>query len=144
MNIPEINVSYSNKNDSKIKITNSQQAYDVAINNWNQDTIEFQEEVKIVLLNNANIVLGIHDLSKGGGKSSIIDVKIVVSIALKCHAFGLIIFHNHPSGGIKPSRADKNITKKLHLACNYLDIELMDHLIITKNGYFSFKDEKLL
>ncbi|MGH1385108.1 JAB domain-containing protein [Kordia sp.] len=144
MNIPEINVSYSNENNCKVKITNSQQTYKVAMDKWNQDTIEFQEEVKILLLNNSNIVLGMHELSKGGGTSSIIDIKIVVSIALKCNAFGVILLHNHPSGGLKPSGADKNITKRLKQACNYLDIQLIDHLIITKCGYFSFTDEKLL
>jgi DNA repair protein RadC len=102
------------------------------------------EEVKILLLNKANKVLGIYDLSKGGISSSIIDIKIVLSIALKTLTSGIIIVHNHPSGNLNPSKADIDTTEKLKSACNLMDITVLDHLIISRNNYYSFADDGLL
>ena len=106
--------------------------------------IEFQEEVKMILLNRANVVLGIHELSKGGVSGSIVDIKIVLSVALKCHSTSLVLIHNHPSRNLKPSQADITITKKLKKACKYVDLTLLDHLIISKDGFYSFNDEGML
>ncbi|MBA4134997.1 MAG: DNA repair protein [Flavobacterium sp.] len=128
----------------KIKITSSQIIYDLIISQWNSDIIEYQEEVKVIYLNKANIVLGIYDLSKGGISGSIVDIRVILGIALKCNSTSVILAHNHPSGNLKPSNADKIVTKNLKDACNLLDISLLDHLIVTKNNYFSFSDEGIL
>ncbi len=72
------------------------------------------------------------------------DNRIILAVALKCNATGIVIVHNHPSGNLKPSEQDKNITDKLRKACEILDIVLLDHLIISKNSYYSFSDEGLL
>lgn len=144
MKVSEIKVSYSSNNSEPIKIVNSQTAYDVVIKHWDKDIIEFQEEVKVLLLNRANIVLGIYNLSKGGVSSSIIDLKIVLSVALKCNASSLIIVHNHPSGNLKPSSADISITKKLKEACETLDLSLLDHLIISKDTFYSINDNGVI
>lgn len=140
MEVCEINVSYSNKNKDKVKITNSKSAYEVALSHWNMNTIELQEEVKVLLLNRANQVIGIFSLSKGGITSCLIDIKLVLSVALKTVSSGIILIHNHPSGNLKPSQADLDITKKLKLASNTLEILLLDHLIISKEGYYSLSD----
>ncbi|WP_365788797.1 JAB domain-containing protein, partial [Flavobacterium sp.] len=131
-------------NPIKIKITSSQIIYDLIISQWNSDIIEYQEEVKVIYLNKANIVLGIYDLSKGGISGSIVDIRVILGIALKCNSTSVILAHNHPSGNLKPSNADKIVTKNLKDACNLLDISLLDHLIVTKNNYFSFSDEGIL
>jgi DNA repair protein RadC len=144
MKVCEIKVSYSNKNPIKIKITSSQIIYDLIISQWNSDIIEYQEEVKVIYLNKANIVLGIYHLSKGGISGSIVDIRVILGIALKCNSTSVILAHNHPSGNLKPSNADKIVTKNLKDACNLLDISLLDHLIVTKNNYFSFSDEGIL
>ena len=144
MEIAEIKVSYSNTNTERVKVTNSQIIYDLFISNWSLDLIEFQEEVKIVLLNRANIVLGIHDLSKGGVSGTIVDIKIILAIALKCNASGIILAHNHPSGNLVPSESDKEITKKLKNAGALLDLLVLDHLIITRVDYFSFNDNGIM
>jgi len=144
MKVAEIEVSYSSSNDEIVKITKSQDAYDLVLTHWNLNTIELQEEVKLILLNRANIVLGIHNLSKGGISQSIVDIKLVLSIALKCNASSIIMAHNHPSGNLKYSKSDKNITSKLKESCRIVDLVLFDHLIITKNGYYSFADENNL
>ncbi len=141
MNVSEIKVSYSNKNPVKVKVTNSRIIYDLIINQWNSDIIEYQEEVKIILLNRSNIVLGIYEMSRGGITGSVVDIRIILGVALKCSASSIIMVHNHPSGKLIPSDSDKSITKKLKEACDLLDVSLLDHLIISKDGYYSFADE---
>lgn len=141
MKVCEINVSYSNDNPDKIKIKDSQTVYELMMNHWDKNLIELQEEVKVVLLNRANIVIGIYDLSKGGITGCIVDIKLILSVALKALTSHVILVHNHPSGNLKPSEADKRITNKLFKACEIVEITLLDHLIISKDSYLSFKDE---
>lgn len=144
MKVSEIKVYYSNKNSIKIKMTSSQIVYETLMNQWNSDIIEYQEEVKVIYLNKANIVLGVFDLSKGGISGCVVDIRIILGVALKCNSTSVILAHNHPSGNLKPSDADKTITKNLKDACKLLDISLLDHLIVTKSNYFSFSDEGIL
>lgn len=140
MKVSEIKVSYSNRNPVKVKVTNSKIIYDLIINQWDLDIIEYQEQVKIILLNRSNIVLGIYEMSKGGITGSVVDIRIILGVALKCGALSIIMIHNHPSGKLIASDADKTITRKLKQACELLDIDLLDHLIISKDGYYSFAD----
>ncbi|MCF6308210.1 MAG: DNA repair protein RadC [Flavobacteriaceae bacterium] len=102
------------------------------------------EEFWIVYLNNSNKVLQKIQLSKGGITGTLVDVRLVLKTALQLGAVGLILTHNHPSGTLKPSQADKNITQKLKTAGESLDIKVLDHVIITEKAYFSFADENLL
>ena len=144
MKVAEIQITYRTKPENKVIITNSKVAYDLILDHWSMDTIELQEESKILLLNAANKVLGVHDLSKGGVSSSILDVKIILGIALKCLASGVILVHNHPSGNMVASDADLKITKKLGLACEIMEMRLLDHLIISKDNYLSLADSGLM
>jgi DNA repair protein RadC len=144
MEVAEIKVSYSNTNLERIKVTNSQILYSLVLKQWNLDLIEFQEEVKIILLNRAQIVLGIYKLSKGGVSGTVVDIKIILGIALKCNASNIVIVHNHPSGSLEPSQPDKLITQRLKEASKILDLNLLDHLIIAKEGYYSFSDNGIL
>ena len=102
------------------------------------------EEFWIVYLNNSNKVIQKNQLSKGGITGTLVDVRLVLKNALEVGATGLILAHNHPSGTLKPSEADKQITSKLKLAAESLDIKVLDHLIITENAYFSFADEGII
>jgi DNA repair protein RadC len=102
------------------------------------------EEFWIIYLNNSNKVLQNNQLSKGGITGTLVDVRLVLKNALEVGATGLILAHNHPSGTLKPSVADKQITTKLKNAAESLDIKVLDHLIITEKAYFSFADETLL
>lgn len=99
------------------------------------------EEFWILYLNNSNKVLQKNQLSKGGITGTLVDVRLVLKTALEVGAIALILCHNHPSGTLKPSRADKDITQKLTVAAKSLDISVLDHLIITENAYYSFADE---
>lgn len=102
------------------------------------------EEFWVVYLNNANKVLYKSQLSKGGITGTLVDVRLVFKTALEIGAVSIILSHNHPSGTLTPSEADKQITNKLKKAGESLDIKVLDHIIITENAYFSFVDEGIL
>lgn len=102
------------------------------------------EEFWIILLNRANKVTSKHLISKGGQAGTIADPKIIFNIALENHAASIILAHNHPSGNMKPSRSDLELTKKLRSAGQFLDMPILDHLIITNNGFLSFADEGII
>lgn len=102
------------------------------------------EEFWIIYLNNSNKVIQKNQLSKGGITGTLVDVRLVLKNALEVGATSLILAHNHPSGTLKPSEADKQITAKLKNAAESLDIKVLDHLIITEKAYFSFADEGVL
>jgi DNA repair protein RadC len=99
------------------------------------------EEFWIVYLNNSNKIISKSQLSKGGITGTLVDVRLVFKMALEMGATGLILCHNHPSGTLIPSDADKQITRKLKLAGDSLEIKVLDHLIVTEVNYFSFVDE---
>jgi len=102
------------------------------------------EEFWIVLLNRSNKVLSRHLISKGGQAGTIADPKIIFQTALENHSASIILSHNHPSGNLKPSQADLQLTRKLKDAGDLLDISVLDHLIFTDSGYLSFADEGLM
>ena len=95
-------------------------------------------------MNRAHRVLGIYELSSGGISGTVADPKLVFMAALKANACCLIISHNHPSGNLKPSQADEALTRKISEAGKLLDIQVIDHVIVTSEGYYSFADEGLL
>lgn len=102
------------------------------------------EEFWILYLNNANKIIDQFQISKGGITGTLVDVRITLRKALEIGAVSLILAHNHPSGNLNPSEADKQLTTKLKTASESLDIKILDHLIVTEKSYFSFADEGLL
>lgn len=102
------------------------------------------EEFWILYLNNSNRIIKKLQLSKGGITGTLVDVRLVLKHALDFRSTALILVHNHPSGALKPSGADKQLTDKLKTACVSLDLKVLDHVIITEKAYFSFADEGLL
>lgn len=102
------------------------------------------EEFWIVYLNNSNKVIHKSQLSKGGITGTLVDVRLVMKQALELGAVGIILAHNHPSGTLKPSMADKQITEKLKKASEALDIKILDHLIVAQHQYLSFADKGML
>lgn len=139
--IAEIQVSYNSPDKKREKITSGEKAYEVLYNSWNKGSLELQEEFKILFLNRANEVLGIYELSKGGIAGTVVDIRLIFSVALKCNAVGIILAHNHPSGTLKPSDADITLTRKIKKCSEFMDITLLDHIIVTKYGYYSFSNE---
>lgn len=144
--VAEIQLSYKTKvkPSQRPKITSSKEAYDILLENWNEDKLEFVEQFKVVLLNRANRVLGIYEVSTGGVSATIADPRLIFAAAIKSNGSSIILAHNHPSGQLKPSDADLKLTKKLKEGGQYLEITVLDHLIVTSEGYYSFADEGVL
>jgi len=140
--VSEVIVAYRPKfkASERLKVRNANEAYEIFINQWDKDTIELLEEFKIMLLDRGKRVLGIARISVGGIEQTIVDPKVIFAIALKSKASSIILGHNHPSGNIQASLTDNRITEKLRDGGKLLDIEVCDHLIITKEGYFSFAE----
>lgn len=125
----------------KPKIRSSNDAYEV-LRPYLSDLSH--EEFWIILLNRANEVIKCEKVSSGGVSGTVADPKIIFKYALENLASAIILSHNHPSGNLSPSQADKDLTKKLKAAGNNLDIPVLDHLIFTDKTYFSFADEGIL
>ncbi len=144
--IPEIQISFKNNTpyEERHSITQSKDAEQILRSTWDYETIDLQESFKIIFLNRANQVLGIHNHSLGGMAGTVVDIRLILSIALKTTSQGIILAHNHPSGNLKPSNADISLTKKIDSACKLLDIKLLDHIILTSEAYFSFQDDGYL
>lgn len=139
----EIELIYKSKIKASERphITSSNSAFKLAIEMWNPDNIDFFEQFKILLLNQSNKVLGVYEVSSGGISSSLVDLRLLFAAVIKANATAVIMIHNHPSGKTLPSPADKLITKKVKEAGALLNIELIDHLIISSEGYYSFADK---
>lgn len=144
--VAEVKLSYRNrvKPSERPQVTSSTDSYQVLKESWDAGKLEFVEQFKVLLLNRANRVLGIYELSTGGVAGTIADPKLIFVAALKACASGIILSHNHPSGNLKPSQADLQLTKKIKAGGELLDIAVLDHLILTSESYYSLADEGLL
>ena len=144
--IAEVELIYKSKvkASERPKITHSKDAYIIFKDNWDENKIELQEQFKVMLLNRANKVLGIYEVSTGGMTGTVADPKLIFAAALKASACSILLVHNHPSGNLKPSKQDEELTHKIKEGGKLLDIQLLDHLIISSEGYLSMQDEGLI
>jgi DNA repair protein RadC len=135
--VSEVELVYKNKvkPSERPLVKSAKECYELLKSTWDENKIEFVEQFKVVLMNRAQRVLGIYELSTGGVAGTVADPKLVFTAALKA---------NHPSGNLKPSRADEELTKKIATGGMYLDIKVIDHIIVTSEDYYSFADEGLL
>ena len=143
--IHEIQVSYE-RHYGKQLIRDSETAFEICKQAYSlvDANICLKEYFIIILLNRANQVIGFHKLSEGGIAGTVVDIRLTFSIAMKCLASGIILSHCHPSGNLKPSNQDQALTKKFVEAGKILDITVIDHLILSNEGYYSFTDEDLI
>ena len=142
--IAEVQISYSShvKAKDRMKVTGSKDAADAFRIFWPAyDHIEFSY---LLMLNRQNQILGYHQLSKGGMTGAVVDVRVIFQVALKASCTSILIAHNHPSGNLEASDADRKITRQIKEAGVILDIPLLDHLIMTTDSYYSMADEGLL
>jgi DNA repair protein RadC len=146
LQISEIEVRYvAPQFINKVKIDSSKAVLAAMKEVWDIHTIGYQESFIAFFMNRANHLLGYRWLSKGGTTGTIVDAKHLFGIAVKANACGIILGHNHPSGSLRPSRADIELTKKLVEGGKLLDINILDHLIITPSfTYYSFADDGLM
>ena len=144
--VAEVELIYKSKVKASNRpvIASSKDAYGVLKQSWDENKIEFVEQFKVMFLNKANKVLGIYDVSTGGISGTVADPRVIFVAALKANACAIIISHNHPSGNLKPSRQDEELTQKIKQGGQLLEIRLLDHVIISTEGFYSFADEGLL
>src|SRR5882762_10487520 len=144
--VAEIQLVYKSdvKPSLRPKINGAQDAFNVLLENWDDSKIEFVEQFKVLLLNRANKALGVFEVSSGSSTGTVADPKLIFAAAIKANACGIVLSHNHPSGNQKPSQADVELTRKVKEGGKLLEVQVLDHLIITTEGYFSFADESLL
>ena len=146
MTVAEIELVYRSKvkASERPKINSSKDAYDIFIQSWDENKIGFIEQFKILLLNRANKVLGVYEVSTGGVTGTVADPRLIFTAALKANATAIILAHNHPSANLKPSQADEQLTQKIKEGGKFLDIQVLDHVIVFTEGYYSMADEGLL
>ena len=145
--ICEIMVSYKPfiPSNEQPLIQSAEDAFCAVLPYFADDTIHLQEQFIVLYLNRANRVIGGYKISVGGITGTVADIRLILSVALKSAATGMILSHNHPSGSLKPSYQDEQLTQKIKQAAEWMDIKVIDHLILNgQGGFFSFAEEGLL
>ena len=142
-NVAEVALSYKNSvpYNQRTKITGAKDAYRILRKLHDDNTIDYTETFKVLYLNQANHVLGYKIVSEGGITSTYSDIRTIMQGALLTNAVAMIIAHNHPSGSVTPSEKDIQITSQINKAAKLLDLQLLDHIIYTRETYFSFADD---
>jgi DNA repair protein RadC len=144
--VAEVELVYKTnvKASQRPQIKTSHDSFSILKEIWDDNKINMLEQFKVLLLNRPNRVIGVYEASSGGIQGTIADSRLILATAIKSLAVSIILSHNHPSGNLKPSRADEELTAKLKSACNYHDIKVLDHVIVTGEAYYSFADEGFL
>ncbi len=144
--VAEVELVYRSlpQNEYRPVITCAAISYNILKNHWDENKMDLQEQFKILLLNTRYACLGIVDIATGGLNSCIADTRLIFSCALKANASSIILAHNHPSGSLTPSDADKKLTERLVKAGKHLQINVLDHLILSSQGYTAFSEQGLM
>lgn len=140
----DVKLTYNTKvkSSERAVIKDSNSAYSLLMNHiYDSETIQYREYMKLILLNNAKRVLGIAHISEGGLDSTSADIRIIMQAAILGNASAMILSHNHPSGNKQPSNQDDLLTDRVKKAAKLFDIQLLDHIIVTDSGYYSYLDE---
>lgn len=139
--LPQLKVKVRATKGDEFYIKNSDDVVKVLRNIFNADTLQWTEEFIVVCLNRAHKVIGYYKVGSGGFSGVVCDPKVIMTMALQSAASAIIVAHNHPSGNINPSEADKTMTDKINGACKLLDMTLLDHIILTAHSHYSFAEE---
>lgn len=144
--VAEVELVYKTKikASERPKINSSKDIYEIMHQLWDANKMDMLEEFKVLLLNRANRVMGIYEVSSGGMTGTVADPRLILAAAIKSLSVSVVLCHNHPSGNLTPSRADEQLTRKIKEAAAYHDITVLDHIILTSEAYYSFADEGLL
>lgn len=141
MNISTVQMYYVNKAEEKIRLETSEKLANAFVSSWDCNTIDYIESARVALLNASMKLIGIINVATGGLTSTIVDKCVVLQAALLSNASFICLAHNHPSGSIKPSIHDDRLTNDIEKACKAIGVHLLDHLIVTRDGYYSYHDE---
>ena len=142
--VGEVELTYKSTLKSRNKIYSSEDAYEVLLSTYREGTICYKEYFKVLFLNQAKQVLGYTLISEGGITDTTVDVRVILQAALLTNSVAIILAHNHPSGNLKPSRQDMDITKQVRDAAQFMRIKILDHIILSDTEYYSFADEGML
>lgn len=139
--IPQIKLSYVADREATYPCLNtSAAALALLRDEFDSDEIDYRETFKVVYMNRRNKVVGVHTLSNGGTTATVVDIKMLLTGALLSNAHAIIVAHNHPSGTTYPSIDDDSLTQKIKTGCEAIGIKLLDHVIITSDGHYSYND----
>ena len=141
--VAEVELSYRNRvpNKDRKRVMDSYSAYKILRNNFSDDTIDYRETFKVLYLNQNCQVLGCFTISEGGITNTLADVRMILQGALLTNATAMVLAHNHPSGSTRPSREDDKITNQVVKAGQLLNIQVVDHIIYTREQFYSYNDE---
>ena len=144
--VSEVQLSYKSRIRPKDRpvVRTSGDTYELLMKLWDEDTLELSESFRVLFMNRANQVTGVYTASNGGMTGTVADMRLIFIAALKAASCNIILAHNHPSGNLTPSGADMSLTEKIVSAGKLLDINVLDHLIVTTEGYYSFADQGLV
>lgn len=144
--IPEFKIGLKKKGsfEEMFPIESPENAADFCRKCFDADIIDWKEEFIVIALNRAHKAMGFYKISSGGITGTVADPRVVFQFALLCNASTIILSHNHPSGNRKPSEGDKEITRKAVEIGRLLDINVLDHIIVTSEGYYSFSENDLI
>ncbi len=142
--VSEIAIIYKSQPnfDTRPKVKCADDAHAVFMQAWDDNKLDLLEQSKVLLLNRGNKVLGMYNNSSGGISGTVMDVRLILAAALKANASSIVLAHNHPSGNLSPSAADITITEKIKEAGRILDIQVLDHLILSRGKFYSFEEGK--
>lgn len=142
--VGEVELSYKSATGSRSKVLSSVDAYQILLPTFKEGAMNYKEYFKVLFLNQANLVLGYTLISEGGLTSTDVDIRIILQAALLTNSVALILAHNHPSGRLIPSQEDIKLTQEIKEAAKIMRITVVDHIILTGEGYYSFADEGFL
>jgi DNA repair protein RadC len=145
-NFSEITISYKPMilPPGRKQIASSKDVYGVFLSAWDENKIDYVEQFKTMFLDKSNKVIGVCDIATGGCSAVYIDPKVIFGAALKANASSIILSHNHPSRNLAPSVQDINLTNNMADVGRKLELPIIDHLIISPDGYYSFADDMRL
>lgn len=142
--VGEVKISYKTTGIPYAQVYSSISAYEFLKKIWDHDTIEYHESCCILGLNSKNMICSYKFISHGGISGTVVDPKMIFQFAILTNSTCLILAHNHPSGNLRPSENDRTVTEKIKTAGKFMDLPLLDHLIVTVSGFYSFADEGLM
>jgi len=142
--VAELKVSLCQYTPPRVTIKSDRDAANVLFCNWDKELIKIQEQMACLFLNSKNEVIGFRNIGTGKSHSVTFDFNLMMTCAILCRARSIIIAHNHPDGGLKPSNTDVKLTRRVMDLLEFFEIDLLDHIILSSEGYFSFSDQELV
>ena len=139
--VAEVKMSYRRQTGIEQRtVRTSKDVYDMALEIYDDDIIDYSEQAYVLLLNQSNKVNGYRKIADGGLATAQVDIRMIMQAALLTNSTAIAFIHNHPSGNLTPSKQDDNLTRCIKQCCDFMNISMLDHVIATREGYYSYAD----